>query len=374
MNQAITTFSCKNFRSYRTLLLEFRSQFVVFVGDNGAGKTNILEALSLFGPGRGLRNAALSDFSNRASNNDSWKIDITVRQHSCETFLSTFMQNGRRCAKIDDAPISSHKKYDEILWILWAVPTMDSVFTGNAADRRNFFDHLTSGYKYGYKAHLRKLADLQKERLHILLNRPQELVWLETLERQIAEENVYITKIRQEFLLKIKEVFSQFQSHFLRPQLQLHGTIEQITEHYSEEESVLEIAEQLARNRNDDTIRQSTSIGAHKTFWGAYKENIDAENCSTGEQKAFLVSLILGALRIYIQYRKGLPILLLDDLMVHLDQQRRSYLLQELSTIPAQIFLTGTDHFLFRDIYETAQFFTVRKSMCQEIVLSNINH
>ena len=160
----------------------------------------------------------------------------------------------------------------------------------------------------------------------------------------------------------------------MRPQLQLHGTIEQITEHYSEEESVLEIAEQLSRNRNDDTMRQSTAIGAHKTFWGAYKENIDAENCSTGEQKAFLVSLILGALRIYIQYRKGLPILLLDDLMVHLDQQRRSYLLQELSTIPAQIFLTGTDHFLFRDIYETAQFFTVRKSMCQEILLSNINH
>ncbi|MDR0968700.1 MAG: AAA family ATPase [Holosporaceae bacterium] len=366
MNGAdILRLSCKNFRSYGTLALNFSSKFVVFYGTNGAGKTNVLEAISLFSSGRGLRKAPISDLNSVKSPPFSWNIETVLEKDSCKTFLSTNAQNGRRVARIDGAPADSLAKFEDALWILWVIPSMNNVFIGPAADRRSFFDHLVGGRDKRHKNALKTLSRLQKERLDVIFRRKNE-AWLEVLERQIAENNVLITKSRVNFIEELNETFANCPSNFLRPRIGVSGAVEEIFETCGEENAVLEIADALKKNRFADSEKQTTSIGCQKTFWRAEhpKTTLEAEKCSTGEQKAFLISLILAALRIYQKNRLGIPVLLLDDLMVHLDPSRRKNLVDELLSINVQTFFTGTERSLFEDLSGTAQTYRVEKSIC----------
>ncbi|GHT91098.1 DNA replication and repair protein RecF [Alphaproteobacteria bacterium] len=364
-NAGITKLTCKNFRSYRTLALNISSMFVVFHGENGAGKTNILEAISLFSSERGLRKAPVADLNCIGSSSASWNVELLLKKDDYKTQLSTNAQNGRRVARIDGTSASSLSKFEESLWLLWIVPGMDNLFINSMSDRRAFFDHLVSGYEKRHKSTLRKLADLQKERLHVIFHRKDES-WLSILEERIAEENVKITKSRLEFIDLLHKVFDAHPSEFLRPIVSISGEIEKIYRTHSEEDSILEIMEILKRNRYIDSEKQTTSVSAQKSIWEARhrKTSLEAENCSTGEQKAFLISLVLAVFRIYKRTRTGIPILLLDDLMVHLDEKRRRDLATELTELNVQTFFTGTDRHFFKDILPISQVYHVEKSIC----------
>jgi DNA replication and repair protein RecF len=347
------------------LALQISSQFVVFYGENGAGKTNILEAISLFSSDRGLRKAPISDLNSIGSPSSSWNVDLLLEKNGCRTLLSTTPSNGRRTARIDDSGVPSLSKFEENLWLLWVVPGMNNIFINSISDRRAFFDHLVSGYDKKHKHNLKKLTELQKERLHVIFHRKDEN-WLQILEEKIAEENVKITKSRLEFVKLLQEIFDLYPSEFLRPIVDISGEIEKIYHSNSEEDAALEIADILRKNRHEDSERQTTSIGGLKTVWIAChrKTLLTAENCSTGEQKAFLISLILAVFRIYQRSRSGIPILLLDDLMVHLDENRRQKLAEELKCLNVQTFFTGTDINFFRDILSVSQVYQVEKSIC----------
>lgn len=361
----ITKLVCRNFRSYRTLALNISSRFVVFFGENGAGKTNILEAISLFSPDRGLRKATIADLNSSSSIPFSWSIDVVVEKNELKTFLSTNVQNGRRIAKIDDSTMPTLSKFEDIIWLLWIVPSMDNLFIDSPSIRRSFFDHLVGGYEKKHKSNLKKLADLQKERLHVIFHRKDEQ-WLYVLEEKIAEKNIEIVKARLEFIELLHLTFTSHPSKFLRPKIEISGVVENIFLRHSEEVAILEIATILKNNRYEDSESQATTISAQKSFWKAKHKstNLDAENCSTGEQKAFLISLVLAAVRIYKKMRTGIPILLLDDLMVHLDKPRRGDLLEELKTIDVQTFFTGTDLSFFENILDIAQVYYVKNSIC----------
>ncbi|MDR2158044.1 MAG: AAA family ATPase [Holosporaceae bacterium] len=365
MSADILKLSCKNFRSYGTLVLNFSSKFVVFCGENGAGKTNILEAISLFSSDRGLRKASLVDLNSIKAAPSSWSVDLVMERNRCKTFLSTRPQNGRRAAKIDNVFVDALSQFEEIVWILWVIPGMNNIFTGPIADRRSFFDHLASGRDKRHKHALKTLSKLQKERLHVIFHRKDE-TWLDVLEKKIAEENLKITASRLDFIATLEKTFQNYHSEFLRPRVSISGAIEKICETNNEENAIWEIANALKNSRFIDSEKQTTSISSQKTFWRIEhpKTSLESEKCSTGEQKAFLISLILAVMRIYQKSRVGVPILLLDDLMVHLDKTRRKNLVDELRTINVQTFLTGTDLYLFEELSGLSQTYSVQKSIC----------
>ena len=365
MNATIKKLVCRNFRSYRTLSLNFSSDFVVFYGENGAGKTNILEALSLFSSNRGLRKAPISDLGTLGTPPLSWNLELTLEQFDYKTYLATNAQNGRRAAKIDDALMPSLTKFEEILLLLWVIPSMDNIFISSQSEMRSFFDHLVSGYDLLHKTNLKDLNNLQKERLHVIFYRKDE-AWLQILEEKIAEKNMLITKARLEFIELLHETFNKYPSDFLRPTVSIIGAIENIYRTQSEENAILEIADRLKASRYEDSEKQTTTISTLKSNWLVkHKQTqLEAENCSTGEQKAFLISLILAVVRIYKTRRNGTPVLLLDDLMMHLDQNRRKSLINELKNLNIQSFFTGTDLSLFTDVSDIAQIYHVKNSIC----------
>jgi DNA replication and repair protein RecF len=349
------------------LVLNFSSKFVVFQGRNGAGKTNILEAISLFAADRGLRKASMADMSSRDSRIFSWNLELVLKKEQYKTFLSVGVQNGRRTAKIDNDNVNSLAKFEEILWLLWVAPSMDSIFSGASADRRSFFDHLASGYDKKHKRRIHNLNALQKERLHVMLFQKDKR-WLTTLEEKIAWESIQITKTRLEFIKLLHETFAEHPSSFLRPFVNISGVVEKIYENNSEENALLELIDALRNSRSDDAEKQITSVSVQRTMWRATapQTNLEAGNCSTGEQKAFLISIILAIARIYLRSRNGIPVLLLDDLLVHLDKTSRQSLIEELLTINVQTFFTGTDSHLFEGLSSMAQVYHVEKSICTE--------
>lgn len=368
MQPTILKLSCRNFRSYQTLSLNFSSRFVVFYGKNGAGKTNILEAISLFSSDRGLRKASISDFTNFNVKSGFWNLELNLLKSDYKTFLSTGIFNGRRIAKIDSNVAPSLASLEEFIWLLWITPNMDTIFIGAKSDRRNFFDHLVSGIDKKYKSRLKKISDLQKERLGVLSFRKDEN-WLSILEKKMAEESVSIAKSRFEFLKILQKTFENYNSSFLRPKISVGGLIENIVENNSEENAILEIEESLKNTRQEDFEKQTTTFSVHKSSWFAYhpKTQFEAENCSTGEQKAFLISLVLAVARIYQQSKRGTPVLLLDDLMDHLDKSRRKSLIDELVELNIQTFFSGTELYLFDDLKNLAQIYHVENSICTEL-------
>lgn len=365
MTPTVSRLACRNFRSYRALTLDFSSRFVVFFGQNGAGKTNILEAISLFSSDRGLRKASVADFSNFHSEPGTWNLELRLLESGYQTFLTTYLYNDRRVARIDGSSIQSLNKFEKLLWLLWITPGMDTLFIGPRSERRNFFDHLVSGYSSHYKSCLKTISDLQKERLHVIFFRKDER-WLEILEERIAQASWQAAMTRLEFLQILSDTFSEYRSEFLRPNVSIEGVIENIVRNLGEENAILEIAERLKATRFTDSKKQSTEVSVFKSSWLARhpRTNLEAENCSTGEQKAFLISLILAVTRIYQQSKRGVSILLLDDLMMHLDKTRRRTLVDELKELNVQTFFTGTEAYLFDDLSNTAQMYHVENSIC----------
>ena len=370
MRPTILKLRCRNFRSYRALTLSFSSRFVVFFGKNGAGKTNILEAISLFSSDRGLRKASISDFTNSDTKFEGWNLELDSERNGYKTFLETGLISGRRFGKIDGALINSLSALEEFICLLWITPSMDTIFIGPRMDRRVFFDHLVGGYDKKYKNRLKKIQSLQRERLSVLSYRRDDS-WLNILENRIAEESVFVAKTRFEFIEQLQKNFENYHSNFLRPNLITNGKIEKIVKLNRDEDAVLEIADVLKNSRNEDNERQMTNISVHKSSWLLYhpKNQLEAENCSTGEQKAFLISLILAVARIYQQSKRGIPVLLLDDLMMHLDKIRRKTLIEELLKINIQTFFTGTERYLFENLNDIAQFFHVEDSICSEFFI-----
>lgn len=327
-----------------------------------------MESISLFSSDRGLRKASISDFSNFNTKIDGWNLELVSEKDEYKTFLETGFANGRRFGKIDGSSVGSLAALEESLWLLWITPSMDTIFIGSKTDRRNFFDHLVSGYDKKYKDRLKRIQNLQKERLSVLSYRRDE-TWLNILENRIAEESVFVARSRFEFIEQLQKVFENYYSNFLRPKVSINGKIENIVEVSSEEDAVLEISDILKSFRDNDREKQVTNISVNKSSWLIYhpKNQMEAENCSTGEQKAFLISLVLAVARIYQKSRKGIPVLLLDDLMMHLDKTRRKTLVEELLELNIQTFFTGTEQYLFDDLSDIAQIFHVENSICSEI-------
>lgn len=368
----IKELSLYNFRSYRFLEFPISSRFVIFTGENGAGKTNILEAISLFSSTRGLRKAVIDELLfNDCSSLSRWNINARVSVGANDIYLSTFISNAKRSGTIDGATISSLAKFEEIIWILWITPQVDQIFLAQNPIKRKFFDHLVSGINSNHRFRLNYISKLQKERLHILQHNPDRL-WLNSIENQLSDLYITIYDERTKFINTISGVMHEYYDNPLTPIISCTGNFEDAITGLNEEDIKNTILEKLSQTRTEDCFKSTTSFGPHKTNWVTTKTNhISAENSSSGEQKSMLIILILSALRMYQTVKSGVPLLLLDDFMVHLDENKRTIFAKELQKLTAQVFLTGTDQSFFACFSPCAQFVKIKDSMIESTVFEN---
>ena len=366
-----------NFRSYETLELDVGANSIVLTGANGAGKTNLLEALSFLSPGRGLRRAKLSEV-NKIGSHNAWAVSgrlmtpkglrqlgsgLVPRQE-----LNTEASPDRRLGRVDGENLSSPAGFGEILQVAWLTPQMDRLFIDGSSGRRRFLDRLVAAYHPSHSREVSAYERVMRERARLLSEGNADPVWLASLEGRMAEHGVAVAAARLDAIDKLTCAILESQSAFPSAVLSLGGELEEdlLVRPAIEVES--SFCERLHGARAYDAKSGRTSIGPHKTdlLVRHTAKDMPAELCSTGEQKALLIGITLASARLSANQFGAPPLLLLDEIAAHLDKERRGSLFEELGDIGSQVWLTGTDKSLFDMMGKRARFFHFKDGIIQE--------
>ena len=348
---AITSLTLSHFRSHRATTLEFDGRPVAISGPNGAGKTNILEAISLLSPGKGLRRAATADLA-RKPESLGWKVRAEVKgfrgsSHKVETWAET---DAGREVRIDDKA-ASQTALARILRILWLVPAMDRLWIEGAEGRRRFLDRMTLSFSPDHAQASLSYEKAMRDRNRLLKDGATNTHWYDALEAQMAASGGQITANRTAALLRLSQEQGA-ESAFPQASLVL---LEQ------DGGGAGDLGAALAAGRQRDMAAGRSLIGPHRTDLNATysAKGLPADQCSTGEQKALLISLILANARALAADFGQPPVLLFDEVAAHLDAARRAALYDEICTLGAQALLTGTEPGLFASLGSRAQSLTV---------------
>jgi DNA replication and repair protein RecF len=365
----VTELRLQYFRNYAQAELITDSAFIVLTGANGSGKTNLLEALSLLTPGRGLRRANLNEVSH-SSGPGSWavaaKLDVKGDDLSIGTGIKaqTPDENPQREVRINGAPASKTSILADYVSALWLTPESDGLFRGSAGDRRRFLDRLTMALDPAHGPRVSNLEKLLRSRNRLLAERPYDAAWLDALEHELAEMAIAVSAARLSQVESLSASIRGYQnptSPFPFAVLSLEGEIENLLHAHSSVAAEDLYREILRQTRTIDAQAGRTTRGAHLSdlIVEHGPKAISAEQASTGEQKALLIGLILAQARHVAQHRGLAPLLLLDEIAAHLDNIRRAALYDELERIEAQTWLTGTDAEMFATLSGRAVFVEV---------------
>lgn len=335
---------------------------MVLIGPNGAGKTNILEAISLLIPGRGLRRARLADLdAQHVSPAQPWAVAARLQGLQGEVTLGTGrvainqndVESERRVVKFDGREAKSQHELSEHMALLWLTPQMDQMWAEGDSAKRRFLDRLTYAFDPAHATHVSRYEQAMRERNRLLQDMRADAHWLEALEQRMAETATAMTLSRLQTVESLRHVMQESTLSFPKAELALSGVLE---ESLLSGEAALSAektyAARLRQNRFQDTAAGRSLAGPHRSVLTIryINKNMDAEFCSTGEQKALLLSLILAHARACARWKSITPVLLLDEVVAHLDQSRRQELFAELNDLAAQVWLTGTDAELFKGI------------------------
>ena len=367
---AIRRLTLKNFRNYSDLRLDIDARAIVLTGANGAGKTNLLEAVSMLVPGRGLRGAALDELIRHGC--DDWAVAAEVLSFAGDVTLGTAFRNKAaeekpanavRQVVIDGAVQKSPGFLARYMRLLWVTPPMDRLFSGPRGDRRRFFDRLAVAVDADHASRLARFDKLIRERNRLLANANSDLGWLASLEHRMAEEAVALAAGRL-FALDALEGFAgrPVGSSFPWVRLSLEGEIEGDLKRLPAVQVEDRYRRMLHDSRKRDRVAGRTLMGPHRSDLKVVHgpKGMEAGICSTGEQKAMLIGIVLALARAMKNTLGGmLPVLLLDEAVAHLDAERRIGLFKELREIGAQYWLTGTDKALFDGMDPHAAFYAV---------------
>ena len=378
-----------NFRTYPFLDLHFESPFIVFTGPNGVGKTNILEAISFFGPGRGLRRARLSEVTTRQSFHEKreqksytslgWGVGGHIHTHRGYSQIGTGIlpsnsfysleedirqeETEKRHIRIDEKEASSQTDLEKLLTVLWLIPSQDRLLGEGTTVRRKFFDRLVSSLYPDHGTRLYRYDYALRERSRLLREGKKDPSWLSTLEQTLAEEGIALAAQRQEVLYMLEEVFKTMPLliHFPIPILRLEGALEKLLEENSALEAEELFRKKLETSRPIDADQGGATIGPHLTDLSIVlkEKGLPIHFCSMGEQKALLLSLLLAHCHIHSLCRRESPLFLLDEGVGHLDAFRRKTLFSILEHMQVQTFLTATEKNVFNDLQDKADFFKV---------------
>jgi len=352
----VTRVQLTNFRSYASAQLEVGTRPVVLAGANGAGKTNILDAISLLTPGRGLRGAKLSEHIRRGPSAPSealWAVAATVSRGAESYDIGTGLMAGeRRAVRLNGVAAQSSADLGEIVQMTWLTPAMDRLFSEGASGRRRFLDRLVLGFDPAHARRSARYETAMRERARLLKFGPRDPLWLDGLEAEMAEAGAAIVEAREAAVLRLNAMLTQRGEAGAFPcaHLSLDG----------ETADEAGMREQFARARIRDAEAGRTTFGPHLAdlLVRHTEKRADARECSTGEQKALLISIVLADA--WEMASNGFaPLLLLDEIAAHLDARRRAALFEEILALGAQAWLTGTDLALFEPLMSRADIFAV---------------
>ena len=345
---AVTRLRLTNFRSYAVGELAVSGAPVVLAGPNGAGKTNVLDAISLLSPGRGLRGAKLAEHTRKGPVGDDtlWAVAATVARGETEYEIGTGMMGGSasRQVRLNGAPAQSSADLGDIVQLIWLTPAMDRLFMESAGGRRRFLDRLVLGFDASHARAATRYETAMRERARLLKYGPRDPAWLDGLENEMAEAGIAIAQARSQTVEKLSRALAERGEAGAFPAASLSLTDEL---HLS---TVEQLRAMLAASRLRDAEAGRTLAGPHTTDLQVRHtgKRAEARDCSTGEQKALLISIMLADARELARAREGLaPILLLDEIAAHLDVVRRTALFEEVHALSAQAWMTGTDLSLF---------------------------
>ncbi len=339
----VSRLAVTDFRSYASALIEPGPGFVLLSGDNGAGKTNLLEAVSLLTPGRGLRGAALSELARRDGSN-GWAVAARADEIDIGTATSADAPE-RRQVRINGARASVNS-LSEWLSILWLTPAMDRLFTGSAGDRRRFLDRLVLALEPSHAHHSSRYEAAMRARNKLLADEATpDASWLTALEEAMAEHGTAIAGARSRTVAALEERLAAApDDEFARAEIHLEGW------------EAGDLAAALAANRTRDAAAGRTTEGPHRHDLAVTHraKQMPAARSSTGEQKALLLGLVLAHAELVTERRGTPPILLLDEVAAHLDPRRRSALFARLEG-RGQVWMTATEESLFEGIGEASR-------------------
>ena len=359
----------KDFRSYAALDLAIDGRIVVFCGENGAGKTNLLEALSLLSPGRGLRRAELAECA-RAGAASGFALSVEVEENGERRQLGSAWRPAHgegaaeRINRIDRAPVSSSRAFADHVRVVWLTPAMDSLFSGAASERRRLLDRFVLAIDPQHGARVSRFERALRGRNRLIEEGARNRAWLDSIEKEAAELGVAVAAARVECLTRLEALIAaerDERSPFPWARLALDGVVETLAASGSPLEAEERYRAMLRDGRARDAAARRTLIGPHLTelnVWHGPKD-APAANASTGEQKALLVGLVLAHARLVAEISGIAPLALFDEIAAHFDPRRRAALFNGLERLGGQLFLTGADWATFAELQGRAQMFEV---------------
>jgi len=358
-----------NFRSYRSASIELGAEPIVLVGANGAGKTNLIEAISFLTPGRGLRRATLEEVA-FSEGDGSWAVAAEVEGAlglaTLGTGIAAAVEDAppQRMCRIDREPVASVAAFADHIRVIWLTPAMDRLFNEPASERRRFLDRLVLAVDAQHSGRVSALERSLRSRNRLLENPRPDLHWLDAVEHETAELAVAVAALRAETVRRLQGALAEtntFPDSFPAAEIALHGWMEQALLDRPAVEVEDRYRRQLKENRARDAQAGRTLDGPHLTDLAVRYagKNIPAADASTGEQKALLIGLVLAHAGLVGEMTGFAPVLLLDEVVAHLDPSRRNALYDALSRLGSQVWMTGADPLAFAEIVPQAQIFEI---------------
>src|SRR6185295_3407591 len=366
----IRRLTLSNFRSYHAAQIDVGAAPAVLTGPNGACKTNLIEAISFLAPGRGLRRATLEDVA-FTEGDGAWAVSADVEGALGLARLGTGIeppqgegtQLTRKC-RIDREPVGSAIAFADHLRVVWLTPAMDQLFNGPASERRRFLDRLVLAVDAEHQSRVNALERALRSRNRLLEEARPDPHWLDAIEHETAELAVAVAASRAQTVSLLQARLAARRkpnSPFPAAEIALDGWVEKLVASHPATEIEDRYRAVLKENRARDAAAGRTLDGPHLTDLAVAHagKSIAAADASTGEQKALLIGLVLAHAGLIAEMSGFAPVLLLDEVVAHLDPLRRAALYAELATLGAQVFMTGADAAAFTDLALQAEMFEV---------------
>ncbi|MGB7242949.1 MAG: DNA replication/repair protein RecF [Sulfitobacter sp.] len=353
----LTSLKLSHFRSHKLAEMAIDPRPIAIFGPNGAGKTNILEAVSLLSPGRGLRRSSAEDMTRRPEAL-GWKIFAQLQSLHQRHEIEMWSDAGAARQTRIDGKTAAQTALGRVARVLWLIPSMDRLWIESAAGRRRFLDRITLSFEPGHADVSLAYEKSMRERNRLLKDQVRDPMWYRALEAQMATAGAQIHVNRLAALDHLRAAQVQAETSFPVASLEL------VAGEGGMPADAIGLQAALSDNRLRDLSAGRTLIGPHRAdLFGCYAaKNVPARDCSTGEQKALLVSLILANARALSREFGAAPLLLLDEVAAHLDADRRAALYDEICALGSQAWMTGTEPELFEGLRDRAQFLEVTET------------
>ncbi|MES2677805.1 MAG: DNA replication/repair protein RecF [Pseudomonadota bacterium] len=343
-----------NFRNYQSKNFEFTAKIIAIFGKNGVGKTNILEAISLLNKGSGLKGADLEEMINQKNSLQNFTIYSQINNHpQIENIGTSYLAaENKRIFQINNKILSSSSRYKNFPAIIWLTPQMDNLFCSSKTIRRKFLDKIVADIDVTHNSRINAYNHSLRERISLLNRFANGENWLEIIERKIAELGTAIASARNEAVNYLNQTILQGSDNFTKAQIQIIGETEDLAANHKAIEVEEMFIVKLKANRKLDAKTNRTNFGVHRSDISAIllDKKIEAKFCSTGEQKSILIAITFARIRLFSLLNLPMAILLLDEIVSHLDNQKRRDLMQEIAKLECQSFLTATNRDFFSDL------------------------